>query len=148
MQDTLTRPIVFLVVFSTLLFSSGCRVYNAQIASLEDNALGEIKHGLRAHTKDGRILIFPEGAYLSADSLLGNGQLYGLNLEQGSLPVAGYPRNQLSTISYTTSTISKTDSATITALSATLISAAVVATLFVIAVASAFSSFDSTPDGD
>ncbi|MEM8484534.1 MAG: hypothetical protein AAF564_03245 [Bacteroidota bacterium] len=148
MHDALKRPITFLMLFSMLLFSSGCRVYNAEIAQLEDTSTREIQHGLRAHTKDGKVLLFPEGAYLSPDSLIGNGQLYGLNLEKGSLPVAGYPRNQLNTISYTTSTVSKTESATMTALSFTLIGVAVAATLKVIAVASAFSSFDGTPDGD
>ena len=75
---------------------SGCitLVQDLKVTPLDPLTLSQVESqpNLRVHTTTGSVLLFPEGAVFSSDSLYGQGRYYGLNLKEDEfVEVYSYP---------------------------------------------------------
>ena len=92
-----------------MFWYSGCAVtINELVVEPVDVAYeGIIEEGLRVHTVEGHVLIFPEGVEVTSELILGEGRLYGLNPEDGSTIISSYPKEDIVAMEYMTSGMDK-----------------------------------------
>ncbi len=69
---------------------------------MDPKALPEIiDASLRVHTLEGHTLLFPSGAQVTSDSLIGYGREYGLNIEkEAEVEIQAYPLNRIAAVEY------------------------------------------------
>lgn len=100
MYYSIFQQIKFLFLIGVFLGCSGCitLVQDLHITPLNPHStsLVESQPNLRVHTTTGGVLLFPEGAVVTPDSLFGRGHYYGLNLDEAEfVDVYSYPIDQV-----------------------------------------------------
>ena len=145
------KPILISVLIASTLCYSGCfvTVKELVVTPIDVSSFdGIIESGVRAHTTEGYVLIFPFGVRVASDSLYGQGKLYGLNLEEEVTPIESYPKTQIVAMETMSLRVDKTNTAVASSIGTLVIAGLAALVLISIAVASAFSHQDGTPDVD
>ncbi len=135
------QPYIVVVLLSVTLSCSGCVVilHELKITPLDTLQLPEqVSAGLRVHTGDGHILLFPEGAWFSADSLHGTGTLYGLDLKEIRI-IESYPLDNVHALEHFSTEKDIKGSRTVSVLGTVVIAGTVFYVSYALALASLLS---------
>lgn len=107
-----------IILIGSMLWYSGCvvTVKELVVEPVDVSYEGFIEEGLRVHTVEGHVLVFPEGGQLTSEHILGDGLLYGLNPADGGTIILSYPKSDIVAMEYVTTGVDKGRTAAVTTL--------------------------------
>ena len=144
------RLFVVSILIVSILWSSGCAVTVKDIVveSVDVAFEGSIEQGLRVHTAEGYVVIFPRGVQVTPEQVHGEGRLYGLNPDEGSIAVMAYPKADIVAMEYVTTEVDAYNTAAMTTLTILTLFGSVMLLWFITELTNGAVGRDGTPDGD